>query len=76
MNQKSKQAGLGIALGAGLGTVLGVMAGHVAIWLAIGVAIGVALGGTLRRNTCATCEATKRNQEPGARNSSLQAHSS
>jgi len=67
MNRKSKGMGLGIALGAALGVALGVMAGHIAIWLGIGVAIGMAIGSTLRRTTCAHCEAEKRNQELGAR---------
>jgi hypothetical protein len=67
MTNKSKGMGLGIALGAALGIVLGVMAGHIALWLGIGVAIGIAIGSTLRRTTCAHCEAAKRNQELGAR---------
>ena len=67
MNRKSKGMGLGIALGAALGVALGVMAGHVAVWLGIGVAIGMAIGSTLRRTTCARCEAAKRNQELEAR---------
>src|SRR5271167_4885396 len=67
MNQKSKGMGLGIALGAALGIALGVLAGHIAIWLGLGVAIGMAIGSTLRRTTCAHCEAAKRNQEQGAR---------
>ena len=63
MNRKSKGAGLGIGLGAALGIALGVMAGHIAIWLGIGVAIGMAIGSTLRRTSCAHCEAAKRNGE-------------
>ncbi len=63
MNRKSKGMGLGIALGAALGVVLGILAGHVALWLGIGVAIGIAIGSTLRRTTCAQCEAAKRNRE-------------
>ncbi len=67
MNRKSKGMGLGIALGAALGMVLGILAGHVALWLGIGVAIGIAIGSTLRRTTCAQCEAAKRNRELEAR---------
>ncbi len=67
MNRKSKGMGLGIASGAALGVALGVMAGHIAIWLGIGVAIGMAIGSTLRRTTCARCEAAKRNGELEAR---------
>jgi hypothetical protein len=44
------------------------MAGHVAIWLGIGVAIGMAIGSTLRRTTCAQCEAAKQNQELVSKN--------
>ena len=67
MNHKSKGMGLEIAFGAILGMVLGVMAGHVGLLLGIGVAIGIAIGSTLRRTTCANCEAAKRNQELGAK---------
>jgi hypothetical protein len=71
MNTKSKGAFVGIALGGALGVVLGVMAGHVALWLGIGMAIGIAIGSTLRRSTCAQCEAAKRNQQSGATDSKL-----
>jgi len=64
---KKKGIGLGIGLGAALGVTLGVLAGHVALWLGVGVAIGMALGSTLRRRTCAQCEAAKKNQELVAR---------
>jgi hypothetical protein len=67
MNKKSKGIGLGITLGAALGVVLGILAGHVALWLGIGIAIGIAIGSTLRRTTCARCEAAKRNRELEAR---------
>jgi hypothetical protein len=63
MNRKSKGMGLGIVSGAALGVLLGVLAGHVALWLGIGVAIGMAIGSTLRRTTCAHCEAVKQNRE-------------
>jgi uncharacterized membrane protein YoaK (UPF0700 family) len=71
MTTKSKGMGLGITLGAALGVVLGVMAGHIALWLGLGMAIGIAIGSTMRRTTCAHCEAEKQNQQSGATNSKL-----
>jgi F0F1-type ATP synthase assembly protein I len=76
MNTKSRGIVLGIVLGAALGIVLGVMAGHIALWLGVGMAIGIAIGSTMRRTTCARCEAAKRNQPASATSSQLVAHSS
>ena len=70
MTTNSKILTLGIALGAALGITLGVLAGHVALWLGLGVAVGIAIGSTMRRATCARCEAAKRNQQAIATGSS------
>jgi hypothetical protein len=66
MGIKSKGMGLGIALGTALGVVLGLMAGHIGLWLGIGMAVGIAIGTTMRRSTCAHCEAEKQNQQSRA----------
>jgi hypothetical protein len=76
MKTKSSGVGLGIGLGAALGIILGIVAGHIALWLGIGMAFGIAIGSTLKRSTCAQCQAAKQAQQPETESPKLTAHSS